>query len=63
MNVSNKRTDHVSQDQNLLDISQLHHPSKEIKAKRINENQSRQIYDKLKELKKNWTIITNIEIL
>ena len=52
MNVSNKRTDHVSQDQNLLDISQLHHSSKEIKAKRINENQSRQIYDKLKELKK-----------
>ena len=34
-----------------LIISQLHHPSKEIKPKRIKENQSREICDKTKELK------------
>ena len=44
-------TDHTSPDGNSLIIWQLHHPSKEIKPKRIKENQSREICDKTKELK------------
>ena len=49
--MSNNKTDHASQDGNSLIVSQLHHPSKEIKPKRIKENQSREIYQKTKELK------------
>ena len=49
--ISKNKTDHASPDGNSLIISQLHHPSKEIKPKRIKENQSREICDKTKELK------------
>ena len=49
--ISNNKRDHPSQDRNSLIISQLHHPSKERKPKRIKENQSREICDKTKELK------------
>ena len=49
--ISNNKSDHASQDGNSLIISQLHHPNKEIKPKRIKENQSREICDKTKELK------------
>ena len=49
--ISNNKTDHASQDGNSLIISQLHHPSNEIKPKRIKANQSREICDKTKELK------------
>ena len=38
--ISNKKTDHASQDGNSLTISQLRHPYKEIKPKRIKENRS-----------------------
>ena len=50
--ISNNKTDHAAQDANSLIISQLHHPNKEIKPKQIKENQSREICDKTKELKK-----------
>ena len=50
--ISNNKTDHAAQDTNSLIISQLHHPNKEIKPKQIKENQSREICDKTKELKK-----------
>ena len=49
--ISNNKTDHASQDRNLLIISQLHHPNQEIKPKRIKENQNREICDRIKELK------------
>ena len=49
--ISNNITDHASQDGNSLIVSQLHHRSKERKAKRMKENQSREICDKKKELK------------
>ena len=49
--ISSNKTDHASRDGNSLITSQLHHPSKEIKPKRIKENQSREICDKTKELK------------
>ena len=48
VDISNNKTDHASQDGNSLIISQLHHPSKELKPKRIKENQSREICDKKK---------------
>ena len=51
MDISNNKRGHASRDGNSLIISQLHHPSKEIKPKRIKENQSREIWDKTKELK------------
>ena len=51
MDISNRKTDHASQDGSSLTISQLHHPNKETKPKRIKENQSREICDKTKELK------------
>ena len=46
--ISNNKTDHAFWD--LLIISQLHQPSKEIKPKRKKENQSREICNKTKEL-------------
>ena len=49
--ISNKKRDHASEDGNSLTISQLHHLDKQIKAKLIKENQSREICDKTKELK------------
>ena len=49
--ISNSKTDHASQDGNSWILSQLHHPSKEIKPKQIKENQSREICDKTEELK------------
>ena len=51
VDISNNKTDHASPDGNSLIISQLHHPSKELKPKRIKENQNREICDKKKELK------------
>ena len=50
-NTSNKKTDRTSHDGNLLAISQLRYPSKEIKPKQIKENQSRESCDKTKEQK------------
>ena len=50
--ISNNNTDHASQDGYSLIVSQLHHPDKEIKPKRIKENQSREICHQTKELKK-----------
>ena len=49
--VWNKKAKHASEDGSSLTISQFHHPNKEIKSKRIKENQSREICDKTKELK------------
>ena len=49
--ISNSKINHASQDGNSLIVSQLHHFSKDIKPKRITENQSRNICDKTKELK------------
>ena len=49
--ISNNKTDHTSQDRNSLIISQIYHPNKEIKPKRIKENQSREICEKTKEPK------------
>ena len=49
--ISNNKTDHPTQDGNSLIISQLCHPNKEVKPKRIKENQSREICDKTKKLK------------
>ena len=48
--ISNNKTNHASQDGNALIISQFHHPSNEIKPKRIKEKQSREICDRTKEL-------------
>ena len=49
--VWNKKAKHASEDGSSLTISQFHYPNKEIKSKRIKENQSREICDKTKELK------------
>ena len=46
--ISNKKTDHTSQDRMSLIISQLHHANKEIKPKQNKENQRREIRDKTK---------------
>ena len=49
--ISNNKTDQASHDGNSVIISQLYHPNKEIKSKRIKENQNREICDGIKELK------------
>ena len=46
MDISKNKTDHASRDGNSLIISQLHHSSKEVKPKRIKENENREICDK-----------------